>query len=73
MLYLHIFKVYNAYPTKLFSPYNILCTGAFLYAPYSLLLISNKLWMGGRVGSQCGEEARGLSFEGKNKRGGGGE
>ncbi len=28
-------------------PQNFLCTGAFLYAPYSLLLISNKLWMGG--------------------------
>ncbi len=27
-----------------------LCTGAFLYAPYSFLLISNKFWMGGRVG-----------------------
>jgi hypothetical protein len=26
------------------------CTGAFLYAPYSFLLISNKFWMGGRVG-----------------------
>jgi hypothetical protein len=24
-----------------------LCTGVSLYAPYSLLLISNKLWMGG--------------------------
>ncbi len=29
-----------------------LCTRAFLYAPYSLLLISNKFWMGrGRVGN----------------------
>ncbi len=30
----------------------ILCTGAFLYAPYSFLLISNKFWMegGGRFG-----------------------
>jgi hypothetical protein len=25
----------------------LLCTGASLYAPYSLLLISNKFWMGG--------------------------
>ncbi len=26
-----------------------LCTGAFLYAPYSLPLISNKFWMGERM------------------------
>jgi hypothetical protein len=25
----------------------LLCTGAFLYAPYSFLLISKKFWMGG--------------------------
>ncbi len=25
-----------------------LITGAFLYAPYSFLLISNKFWIGGR-------------------------
>ncbi len=25
-------------------------SGAFLYAPYSFLLISNKFWIGGRVG-----------------------
>ncbi len=34
-----------------------LCTGAFLYAPYSLLLISNKFWMWERMevgGEQCG-------------------
>jgi hypothetical protein len=31
-----------------------LCTGAFLYAPYSLLLISNKFLDGGEVGGQCG-------------------
>jgi hypothetical protein len=30
-----------------------LCSGAFLYAPYSFLLISNKFWMGGG-GEQCG-------------------
>ncbi len=30
-----------------------LCTGAFLYAPYSFLLISYKFWMGGG-GGQCG-------------------
>ncbi len=32
---------------------NLLCTGAFLYAPYSFLLISNKFWMvagGGEAG-----------------------
>ncbi len=42
-----------------------------LYAPYSLLLISNKFWMGGggRWGVGGGE-ARGPS-EGENKRGGG--
>jgi hypothetical protein len=28
----------------------LLGTGAFLYAPYSFLLISNKYWMGGRWG-----------------------
>jgi hypothetical protein len=27
-----------------------LCTGAFLYGPYSFLMISNSFWMGGRVG-----------------------
>ncbi len=36
--------------------YFILCTGASLYAPYSLLLISNKLWMGG--GWEGGESVR---------------
>jgi hypothetical protein len=54
-----------------------LCTRASLYAPYSLLLISNKLWMrGGGVG---GGEERGPSWsvrirrvEGENKRGGAG-
>jgi hypothetical protein len=57
-----------------------------LYAPYSLLLISNKFWMGGggsgrvrkSLGSHWGE-AMGLSWrgrikgmEGENKRGGAG-
>ena len=28
-------------------------TGALLYAPYSFLLIYNKLWMGGGGGEQC--------------------
>jgi hypothetical protein len=28
----------------------ILCTGAFLYALYSFLLLSSKFWTGGRVG-----------------------
>jgi hypothetical protein len=44
-----------------------LCTGVSFYAPYSLLLISNKFWMGG------GGEARGADLEGENKKGGGGE
>jgi hypothetical protein len=43
----------------------ILCTGAFLYAPYSLLLISNKFWMGK---GESGGEARGLSWRGRIKR-----
>jgi hypothetical protein len=48
----------------------ILCTGASLYAPYSLLLISNKFWMGGeRVWSQWGR-SEGAKLEGANKRGG---
>ncbi len=49
-----------------------LCTGAFLYAPYSLLLISNKFWMGrGRVGNWWGR-GEGAELEGENKRGGAG-
>jgi hypothetical protein len=41
------------------SPSNIslLYTGASLYAPYSLLLISNKIWMGG--GGRWGVGGRG--------------
>ncbi len=51
-------------------------TGPSLYAPYSLMLISNKFWMGGgwEVG---GGDARGPSWrgrirrvDGENKRGG---
>ncbi len=38
-----------------------LCTGVSLYAPYSLLLISSKFWMGGGGGESVGD-----------KRGGGG-
>jgi hypothetical protein len=35
--------------------HQVLCTGAFLYATYSFLLISNKIWMGGGGwGEQCG-------------------
>ncbi len=37
----------------------ILCTGASLYAPYSLLLISNKFWMGVGQGGELLEEKRG--------------
>jgi hypothetical protein len=29
-----------------------ICTGEFLYAHYSFLLISNKFWMGGSVGGR---------------------
>jgi hypothetical protein len=38
-----------------------LCTGAPLYAPYSLLLISNKFWMGGgwEGGESVGEKLGG--------------
>ncbi len=50
-----------------------LCTGASLYAPYSLMLISNKFWMRGRVkgGWEGGDwgvsggEARGPSWRGR--------
>jgi hypothetical protein len=52
---------------------NILCTAASLYAPYSLMLISNKFWMGGGgVGGWeggdwgvSGGEARGPSWRGR--------
>jgi hypothetical protein len=37
---------------------SILCTGASLYAPYSLLLISNKFWMG-EGGESVGEKRGG--------------
>jgi hypothetical protein len=42
------------------DPVQFLCTGASLYAPYSLLLISNKFWMGrgGRWGVGGGEATR---------------
>ena len=45
----------------------ILCTGGSLfYAPYSLLLISNKFLMGGGGGwGVGGGEARGLSWRGR--------
>jgi hypothetical protein len=56
------------------SGYGYLCTGASFYAPYSLLLISSKFWMGGRgkVGSWWGR-SEGTELEGENKKGGGGE
>jgi hypothetical protein len=57
----------------------ILCTGASLYALYSLLLIANKFWRGGGEWGVSGGEARGPScrgrirrVEGENKRGGAG-
>jgi hypothetical protein len=42
----------------------------YLYAPYSLLLISNKFWMGRRGGrwGVGGGEARGPSWRGRIKR-----
>jgi hypothetical protein len=43
--------------------YMILCTGASLYAPYSLLLISNKFWMG--KGGGWGR-SEGAELEGEN-------
>jgi hypothetical protein len=49
----------------------ILCTGASLYAPYSLRLISNKFWLGGGGGlggwywGVSGGEARGPSWRGR--------
>jgi hypothetical protein len=36
-----------------------LCTGAALYAPYSLLLISNKFWMGRGEGGETEGEKQG--------------
>jgi hypothetical protein len=48
---------------------HFLCTGASLYAPYSLLLISNKFWMGVGGWGVSGGEAE---LEGENKRGGAG-
>jgi hypothetical protein len=45
---------------------NYLRTGAFLYTPYSFLLISNKLWMEGRVG----ENKRWQSRRGWSRGGG---
>jgi hypothetical protein len=47
---------------------HILCTGASLYAPYSLLLISG----GGGEGGGRGR-SEGAELEGENKKGGGGE
>jgi hypothetical protein len=41
-----------------------LCTGASLYAPYSLLLISNKFWMGGGEGGESEGEKRGTEKRG---------
>jgi hypothetical protein len=42
-----------------------LFTEASLYAPYSLLLISNKFWMGGGGWEVGGGEARGPSWRGR--------
>ncbi len=50
----------------------LLCNGVSLYAPYSLMLISDKFWMrggvGGREGGDCGVsggEARRPSWRGR--------
>jgi hypothetical protein len=49
-------------------------TGASLYAPYSLKLISNKFSIGGEGGELVGRsEGAELEVEGENKKGGGGE
>jgi hypothetical protein len=58
--------------TSVLKDTSYLCTGASLYAPYSLLLISNKFGLAGRVGSRWGI-SEGAELEGENKRGGGGE
>ena len=50
------------------APCMFLCTRAFLYASYSLLLIPNKFWMGGEGGGN-----EGAKLERENKKGGGGE
>jgi hypothetical protein len=42
-----------------------LCTGASLYAPYSLLLISNTSWMEGEGGESVGEKRKGRVGVGK--------
>ncbi len=38
---------------------HVLCTEESLYAPYSLLLISSKFWMGGGKGGESVGEMRG--------------
>jgi hypothetical protein len=54
--------------------YDILCTGASLYTPYSLLLISNKFWMGrGWEGGESGGEKRGGRVGGGKLKGWRGE
>jgi hypothetical protein len=56
-----------------YDVFKVLCTGASQYAPYSLLLISSKFWMGGgEVGSRWGRSEV-AELEGENKKGGGGE
>ncbi len=43
-------KKIDLYRSFVEGVYQSLCARAFLYAPYSFLLISNKFWMGRRVG-----------------------
>jgi hypothetical protein len=43
----------TAYKTVQGTPFKNFMYRAFLYAPYSFLLITNKFWLGGRVGEQC--------------------
>ncbi len=45
-------------------PVYLLCTGASLYAPYSLLLISNKFWRG-EGGEPVGEKRGRPSWRGR--------
>jgi hypothetical protein len=49
------------------AAYYFLCTGASLYASYSLLLIYNKFWMGGGGWGVGGGDARGPSRRGRIK------
>ncbi len=51
-----------------YDVFNVFCTGASQYAPYNLLLISSKFWMGGGRWGVGGGEARGPSWRGRIRR-----